>query len=71
MCLESHDSLNQSETVATCISLDIGSFEEFIGLLISEKHESGVEYVWKIKIAFYSTRGTIIHWVSLIKSQYS
>lgn len=45
MCLESHDSLNQSETVATCISLDVGSFEEFIGLLISEKHESGVEYV--------------------------
>lgn len=50
-----------------CILLDIGSFEEFIGFLISEKYESGVEYVWKIKIVFYSIRGIIIYWVSLIK----
>lgn len=53
MSLEFHESLNQSETVATCMSPINGSFEKLVCLWISEKHESVVEYVLQIKIAFY------------------
>lgn len=71
MSLEFHESLNQSETLATCMSSDSGNFEILVCLWISEKHESDVEYVLKIKIAFYSTKRSIIYQVHLIKSQYS
>lgn len=71
MSLEFHDSLNQSEAEATCISLDTESFEKLVMSFDQWKAWSDIEYVLKIKIAFYSTRRTIIHWVSLIKSQYS
>lgn len=70
MSLEFHESLNQSERVIICISPDTVSFEKLLCLLISEKHENDVEYFLKLKIAFYSTKKIIIHWVSLIKSQY-
>lgn len=70
MSLVFHESLNQSKRVVVCISPGTVSFERLLCLLISEKHENDVEYVLKLKIAFYSNEKTIIHWVSLIKSQY-
>lgn len=71
LSLEFHESLSHSETEATCISPDTGTFEKLLCLWISEKRNRKVEYVLKIKIAFYRTKRAIIHWVSLIKSQYS
>ena len=61
MSLEFHESLNQSETLATCISPDTGSFEKLLCLLISEKHKRDAEYVLKIKTSFYITQRTTIH----------
>lgn len=71
MSLEFHESLNQSETMATCILPDTGSFEKLVCLWISEKHESNAEYVLQIKIAFYNTKRLSFIWWFLIKTQYS